>query len=69
MANFQLDHFLRLAREGKRSGCSSGERAARKLAEAILNYGVGLDESACEGAIEFLRRAPLAPSLARELIR
>lgn len=65
----QLEHFINCARQGRRPGCSTGERAARKLALAILAHAIGLDDSACAGAAEFLQRAPLAPNAARELIR
>lgn len=64
--NFQ--HFLRLARRGRFPACSSGERAAYKIAMAVIDHCPSLDESACEGLCEFLRRVPLAPMQARELI-
>jgi hypothetical protein len=64
-----LKHFVRLARRGRSRGCSSGERNASKLAEAILSYASGLDESAIDGAVNFMRGASLAPWVARDLIR
>jgi hypothetical protein len=64
-----MEHFLALARRGKpRTGASGGEVRARKLALAILEYAIGLDEQALDGAAEFLRRAPLAPQAARLLV-
>lgn len=64
-----MEHFLTLARRGKPgTGASTGEVQARKLAIAILANAPGLDEEAIEGAAEFLRRAPLAPNMARALI-
>ncbi len=54
-------HFLRLARRGFLPGCSSGERAARNLAEAAFDFAPRLDSQAAEGLhawIELCRRLP-----------
>lgn len=65
----QLEHFLNLARRGKPNTCASGgELRARKLALAILEHGIGLDDEARAGAAEFLRLAPMQPQTARTLI-
>jgi hypothetical protein len=64
-----MEHFLKLARRGKPdTGASGGELRARRLALAISENAVGLDAQAIEGAAEFLRRAPLAISTARDFI-
>lgn len=64
-----MSHFLKLARRGRpRTGASTGEVQARELALAILDCAPGLDAEAIEGAAEFLRRVPLAPMAARDLI-
>jgi len=64
-----MDHFLKIARRGKpNTGASTGEVQARKLALAIIDFAPGLDAEAIEGAAEFLRRAPMAISAAKELV-
>lgn len=52
-----LDHFLDLAYQGRRIGASGGEKAARKMALAMLDHGLRLDGLAVEGLVEFIRAA------------
>ncbi len=64
----ELIHFLNLAYNGRAVGASTGAKQARRLAIAISELAPGLDQIAIDGAVEFLRRAPLAPQTARLLI-
>ena len=63
-----LNHFLDLVLQGKRKGCSSGEHKARLLAKAILKHSPGLDDSALNGAREYMNIVIWKPNQARELI-
>lgn len=63
-----LEHFLRLVRNGRRSGCSGGERAAYKLAQCVLDNAPGLDESAIDGLKTFISGCIEHPTTARELV-
>lgn len=64
-----MRHFLNLATEGKRRGCSSGETAAKKLAEAIMLHAALLDDSARSGAQKFMEFYTYAPTTARQLLK
>lgn len=64
-----LHHFIRIAHRGKpNSGASSGEVCARRIAVAILGNAGGIDNSALNGAAEFMKRAPFAYPEASALI-
>lgn len=63
-----LDHFIDLALQGKRPGSSGGEKRARRLARCILDNVPGLDDSAINGMIEFIRAAQLQPETARSAV-
>lgn len=60
-------HFLNLVKRGKHPAASSGERAAHLLAAAISQHAPALDDTALEGAVEFLRYAWSNPHHARDL--
>lgn len=50
-----LEHFIRLARVGKRNrGASGGEKRAYKLAQCILDNVPGLDGQAINGLKMFI---------------
>lgn len=61
-------HFLRLINQGRRPGCSGGERAAYDLAVAIVENAGRLDDAALEGAVEFLRFAWMNPNKSRDIL-
>lgn len=63
-----LEHFLNLARRGKFGWSSGGEKRARLIAETILENAPGLDQTALEGAAEFMRVTAIAYSTAKRLI-
>lgn len=64
-----IDHFLDLAHQGRvNSGCSTGERNAYRLAQALLEYGPGLDDEAINGFYLFLQYAVRNPMSAKALI-
>jgi len=63
-----LQHFIDLARKGKHGFCSGGERRARLLAKAILEYAGGLDHSAMNGAREFMEVVAWEHNKAHEMI-
>lgn len=64
-----LKHFLRLALRGKpNTGASSGELQARRLALCIVGNALGLDESASDGLVDFIRLTQSNPEQARNLI-
>lgn len=64
-ANPTLAHFMDLALQGKRPGCSTGERAAWELALAFLDKGLSLDDSAIQGFGDFMQAAKASPQTAR----
>lgn len=49
-----MKHFIDLARAGDTAWCSSGELAARKLADAVLANVGRLDAGAFEAFLEFV---------------
>jgi len=61
------NHFLDLARP-RGVSASSGEQAARQVAEAIVKHVPLLDDKAIDGLMSFLRIAKAAPSTATKLI-
>lgn len=65
----EFDHFTRIAVRGKNRGASGGEKRARKLALAVLDEAPGLDDSAIEGLITFIRAVQRSPSAARDLVQ
>jgi hypothetical protein len=64
----ELRHFLRLAKAGSFRGSSCGEKAARKLAQAIVRHCPGLDDQALAGMQLFVRCAAFNPIAAREFL-
>ena len=62
-----MRHFLDLALEGKRPGCSSGERAARELAICALEFVPRLDGQAMAGFAQFAELCESKPCTARDL--
>ncbi len=64
-----LDHFVKLARRGKRTGASGGEVRACKIAEALLEYASGLDQDAIEGAVLFAMLAHSRPMMAEDVLQ
>lgn len=63
-----LEHFISLARAGKRPGCSPGEFRARQLAEAALAHASGLDDLAVDGFAAFAHVAAASYTKAKELL-
>lgn len=63
-----LEHFKDLATQGKRSGCSTGESAARELAMVFLDKGLSLDDAAVLGFIEFMAAAKQSPTSMRDAV-
>lgn len=51
-----LEHFIRLARQGRHRGSSGGEKTALKLALVFLD-GSSLDDLALDGLREFMNLA------------
>lgn len=47
-----LDHFLRLSNDARHAGCSHGELAARRLAQALVASWPYLDFAARRGAVD-----------------
>jgi len=64
-----LDNFIDLALQGRFTGSSSGEKAARKLALAAIEHSTILDDKAITGLVKFLTLAKLSPTTARDLIQ
>lgn len=63
-----VSHFLRLVKQGRHRGCSSGERHARRLAFAVLESALGLDDQATEGLKIFIDFARSSPNTMREMV-
>lgn len=63
-----LDHFLFLARNGRRVGASGGEKRAARLYDAIVEDLPGLDADACRGLVELIALTYRAPQTARDLV-
>ncbi len=49
-----VDHFLKLADQGKAASRKSAEHAARQLARAVEEYAGALDEKSAKGLIQFI---------------
>ena len=64
-----LTHFLRLVKQGKHRGSSSGEKQARQLAQCVVRNIPGLDGLAVDGLIEFIRGTVRSPETGRTLAR
>ena len=62
-----LQHFLELAKQGRRKGASGGEKRAAKLCRAVLDNVPGLDASGVAGLLEFVRTAARQPDTARQI--
>lgn len=62
-----LDHFCKLARAGRHSGCSAGELAAHRIAKVILDE-YSLDQSALNGMLQFALRAGVDHHLAAQVV-
>jgi hypothetical protein len=63
-----LAHFIRLAKNGRQGGASTGARTAHTLAMLMLDDGLLLDGLAIEGLIDFIRAAKAAPETTRDLV-
>lgn len=63
-----LNHFIRLARNGKHRGASGGCLAAYPLALTILETVPRLDYLALDGMAVFVGLAKMAPESAREFL-
>jgi hypothetical protein len=61
-----LDHFIDLALQGKRRGCSTYERGSRVLARAVVQYIPGMDGLARDGLREFINLTSNSPGTARD---
>ena len=57
-----LEHFLRLAKDGGHCGCSRGEYAARRLAQALVNSWPLLDAPARRGAVDLAMMVSRSPA-------
>jgi hypothetical protein len=65
----ELEFFLDLAKIGaKNPACSSGERAAKELAQCALDHLRILDDAALTGFCEFLKITRHSPTTARDLL-
>jgi hypothetical protein len=64
-----LEHFVRLANAGKHPGCSSGERAARRIALCLLKESLVLDGTATAGIVEYLALVQRHPTKASDLVK
>ena len=63
-----LEHFLGMARQGKRPGCNSEEKRARSLALCILDNVPGLDDDAIDGMIELINSVRMKSEIARDAV-
>ena len=63
-----LEHLLGLVKNGYRSGCSSGERAAAKLATCMMENCSRLDDLAIEGLKLFIDGCIQNPTTTRDLV-
>lgn len=64
-----IEHFIRLARTGKRNkGASGGEKRAYKLAQCVLDNLPGLDSRAVSGLKKFIDGCSLSYSHCDTLI-
>jgi hypothetical protein len=63
-----LAHFLNLAHNGRRRGCSSGSAAACRLAALVAKYVPRLDAEARDGLRQFINLAAEAPTTAADLL-
>jgi hypothetical protein len=63
-----LDHFIRLARNGKHDCASGGARMAYPLALSILEAAPRLDGLALDGANLFMQLAKMAPESAQQFL-
>lgn len=64
-----LEHFVSLARTGKRNaGASGGEKRAYRLAKCVIDDVPGLDQDAVEGLKLFIDTCGARPSLADDWI-
>jgi len=64
-----LEHFIRCARRGSHAGASGGEKRAAALAKCVLQQIQGIDSSAVDGLIVFIRGAHRSVDAARELLK
>jgi len=62
-----MKHFLDLAHRGSAPACSSGERSAKALADAIIDHVPRLDDEAIDGLCRFAHHAKFLPSSAADL--
>lgn len=62
-------HFMRLVRQGKHRGASGGEKAAYKLARAMLECAASFDETALDGAIAWCAFCNKNPMTAQDILR
>lgn len=62
-----LKVFVRLARRGGKGG-SGGEKAARRIAECLLDDLPCFDDRTVDGLLQFIAAVKLAPESARDLI-
>lgn len=63
------DHFLALMRQGGHRECSSGARAAHKLAKAIHELVPWLDGQATYGLHEWIEFVKQDPTTAGDMLR
>ncbi len=61
-----LSRFLSLASAGRVRGSSGGARAAKALADAIVEHAPTLDGEVLEGLKTFIDLAKMQPETARE---
>ena len=61
-------HFLDLVKQGQHPGCSSSERDARLLAQAVLEHALSLDSEATIGLFEWITWSREFPSTARDYL-
>lgn len=61
-------HFLMLLERGVHPYCSSGERAVRLLAKAIVKHAGILDSEATQGLHEWIDLVQANPMAARDLL-
>ena len=64
----ELNLFLSLARAGCHAWASSGEHAAYRLAQAVLDDAPTFDETTLRGLVTFIGLSKYAPERCRELL-
>ena len=59
---------IKLAQQGRRPGCSGGERAAYQLALAIRTYAASLDDEALSGMGTWVGLCERYPSQTKDFL-